>query len=326
MSREQRRLDRKQQARGAAPTRPRSSGAPTSRRTPVKVAGGSRVPMMALAIGGGVVLLVALIAYLIFQATKSDSGLTAWEKAEQDSSPSIPGGFYPTQGRGHFPGNLEGHVMTPFCDGVSQSAEAQGRNGVPFSSSGTPVSGTTGAAGTPTASGPTTTPVPTETPDTSHGTPNTTPTVPTNCYSSNPPSSGKHLNVQHNANVGNGNLINIPPDPDVYPEPVEIPRDAIPHILEHAGVYVGYHCADGDSDCQAVIDKLRDLVNDRIENHSNRVVMALDTDLPAGIIGISSWTRSEQLSYKDWDASAKKEIDHFIDVNSCRFDPEGFCR
>jgi len=59
------------------------------------------------------------------------------------------------------------------------------------------------------------------------------------CYLSNLPSSGEHLGVQRNVDLGGGLMINIPPDPDVYPHDIEIPRDSIPHILEHAGVFVG---------------------------------------------------------------------------------------
>ena len=95
MSREQRRADRKQQARSGTP--------PPSRRTPVKVAGGSRFPVLTLSILGGIVIIVGLIIYLIIQSNSSASTLTASQKAEQDSSSSIPGTFYPTQVAATFP-------------------------------------------------------------------------------------------------------------------------------------------------------------------------------------------------------------------------------
>ncbi len=318
MSREQRRSERKQDRTAGA----RAAGAPPSRRTPVKVAGGSGFPTVPLAVGGGVLLVVLLLAYLIFQSGSGGSDLSASEKAAQDRSESLPGAYVEDQGRGHFPGGLVGHQMEPFCEGVPQSDSAKlNRN---LSDSGTP-----GGSAT-TSPSPTSSPSPAATP--TSGTPsdgtsaaNATPTVPTNCHNSNPPSSGQHLNVQRNVDVGGGKIINIPADPDVYPPGVEIPRDAIPHILEHAGVFVGYNCRDGDNDCQAVVDQLTSLVNDRIDNHDNRVVMAHDSDLPEGTIGLSSWTRVLDFPYTDWDKQ-KDTVSSFISKHSCRFDPEGFCR
>ena len=49
--------------------------------------------------------------------------------------------------------------------------------------------------------------------------------------------------------LADGNRMNIPPDPGVYD--FAIPRESIPHIEEHAGVYVGYHCV-GDAVCDDV--------------------------------------------------------------------------
>jgi hypothetical protein len=207
------------------------------------------------------------------------------ELAEIDHDPNLPGVFHQTQGRGHFPGGLAGHEMTPFCDGVLRSSGADS------------VSSRTPAAAVPSV-------------------------IPTDCYNSNPPSSGEHLGVQRNVDIGDGIVINIPPDPDVYPPEVEIPRDAIPHILEHAGVFVGYHCADGDTACEDVVQLVADIVNDRIDNHDNRVVMARDTDLPVGELGLAAWTRVLNLKYEDYDEDA---IVDFIATHSCRFDPEGFC-
>ena len=334
MSREQRRSDRKQQARGS------SAAAPPSRRTPVKVAGGSRFPSLPLAIAGGALLIIGLIAYLIWQSNQgSSASLTGSEKAAADRSSSIPGTYVEDQGRGHYPGGLSGSTVKPFCDGVAQSDLAKERSGKPYAPLGTtPIAGTPTPAGTPppglTATptdvphGPTLTPTknPAEL-TASAGSPaaNATPTIPTDCHLSNPPSSGEHLNVQRNIDIGGGNIINIPADPDVYPDDIELPRESIPHLEEHAGVFVGWNCADGDTACTDVIQKLKDLVNDRIDNHDNRVVMARDADLPFGTIGVASWTRVLNLPYADYD-SKKGEIQDFIATNSCRFDPEGFCR
>ncbi len=310
MSREQRRADRKQQTS--------AGGAPPSRRTPVKVAGDSGFPTMALAIAGGIVLIAGLIVYLIIQSNSGGSSLTASEKAEQDQSTSIPGTWVQTQGRSHFPGNFAGHQMTPFCEGIPQSESAKltiiGGGGTPSGSTTPATTSTSVPSATPSPSTPS-----------AHGTVDTTPTVPSNCYNSNPPSSGKHLNVQRGVDIGGGNIVNIPADPDVYPDEVEMPRDGIPHILEHSGLFIGWNCKSGDAACTDVIKQLKDEANNHIDNHDNRVVMAHDNDLPEGTIGLASWTRVLDFPYTEWDK--QKDIVHnFIGTNSCRFDPENFCR
>ena len=249
--------------------------------------------MIPIAVGGGVIIIVALIAYLVLQAGGSGSNLTAFDKAEADTSSSIPGVYVPTQGRGHFSESyVPSRIEQPFCPGVAWS-------------------------GDPTPASPT--PAPTQ----GAGKPAATPTIQVGCHNSNPPSSGKHLNVQNNVDLGGGITGKIPPDPDIYPPAVEIPRDSIAHILEHAGVFVGYNCASGDTACNAVIEQLKSLVTDRINNGGDRIVMAHDNDLVPGTIGMSSWTRVYDLRYQDYNA---KEAQRFVDKNSCRYDPEGFCR
>lgn len=307
MSREQRRLDRKAQARGG--------GAPPSRRTPVKVSGGSSLPTVPLAIAGGILVVVALIAYLVIQSN-SGASASAAEKAAADSSSSIPGTYVPDQGRAHLSGGFTlSRTPIPFCPGVKWSGAPEGEP------SGTATAAS--ASSTPTAV-PTGSPSPAPT-DPSHGNLPIQTAAPTDCRSSNPPSSGKHLNVQNNVDVGGGNLIKIPPDPDVYPDDIFIPRDAIPHILEHAGVFVGYNCADGDTACQDVVKKLADIVNARIDrnDHSSRVVMARDPDLVVGTMGMSSWTRVLTMTYQEFDGG---KVDDFIAQNACRVDWESFCR
>src|SRR5581483_333597 len=124
MSREQRRLDRRQQARTTAKNQPRAQAASTrpvagaSRRTPVKVRADRGFPVVPVAIAGGTALVILLIVYLVYQAASGGSGLSAAERAERDADPSLPGTYYPSQGRAHFPGGLPGHVMTPFCPDV----------------------------------------------------------------------------------------------------------------------------------------------------------------------------------------------------------------
>jgi hypothetical protein len=128
--------------------------------------------------------------------------------------------------------------------------------------------------------------------------------------------------VQRNVDIGGGAVINIPPDPDVYPHDIEIPRDAIAHTLEHAGVFLGWNCEDGDQACMDVVTEIEDLVNDRIDNNDNRVVMSKSLDLPVGTMAVASWTRVLNFAYGDYDEDAVRD---FIGTHSCRFDPEGFC-
>jgi hypothetical protein len=276
-----------------------------------------------IAVAAGIGIVIALIVYLIVQANAGPSANAA-DEAERDDSTSIPGRFAETQGRGHFaePFSLA-RTPTPFCDGVvwSGGGEAAGSE-TPDASDATPASTATAVA-TPTTAATSAAEGTPEGSEAGEGSAEATRTPPAdNCYATNPPSSGRHLNVQRGIDVGGGAVVNIPPDPDVYPPDVKIPREAIPHLLEHAGVYVSYHCAEGDTACQDVVDQMTDLVNDRIDNHDDRVVLANDDDLPVGIIGLSSWTRWDQFPYGEYD---EEYVERFIDVNACRFDPEGYC-
>jgi hypothetical protein len=290
-----------------------------NRRTPVRAPGAGGPPWTLIGMFGGIVAVVLLIAYLIYSSTTGSEGLSAAEKAEQDASTDLPGSFFPTQGRTHF-----NYTYSPerepraFCEGV---ASADNPNPA---ASGTPAASVTPAeAGTPAATATTdAAPTPTIIDHTQTGNVDPAEGVPTDCYATNPPSSGNHLPSQRNVDLGNGARINIPPDPDVYPEDIFIPREAIPHILEHAGVFVGYHCADGDTACAEVVEEVKDVVNDRIDNHNDRVIMANDPDLPPGTFGVSSWTRVMNFAYGEYDEDA---LEDFIGTHACRFDPEGFC-
>lgn len=256
--------------------------------------GGRRLPTLPLAVAGGMVVLAGVIAYLVLQSGNG-TGASGPEKAAADSSASIPGTYVADQGQAHLAGDFSlGATPVPFCPGVKWSGAPEGQP-----------SPTPAADGTPAPTG--------------------SPAAPVGCWASNPPSSGSHLGTQRNVDVGNGNLINIPPDPDVYPPDVVIPRDAIAHVAEHAGVFVGYNCADGDSACEQVVQQLTDIVNKRIDRNDNssRVVMSRDPDLVAGTIGMSSWTRVLTMSYQDFNA---KTADDFIAQNSCRVDWESACQ
>jgi hypothetical protein len=194
------------------------------------------------------------------------------------NDPTLPGTFYPDQGRGHLAGGYTpGQPQRPFCPGV---ANARNDNAA--------------------ASG-----------------------AGDDCYNSNPPSSGEHLGVQRNVDLGNGvTLAQIPANPGVYPPAVEMPRNSIPHILEHAGVFIGYHCAESDAECERVVAGLEGLVNERIDNFDERIVMAPDSDLLVGTIALAAWTRVDSFPVGDY---TTERVTDFTSTHSCRFDPEGFC-
>ena len=187
--------------------------------------------------------------------------------------PSLPGTFVADQGRRHynFTHDPDRPPRIPFCDGVA-TAEETGASSVVVESN---------------------------------------PDEPTACYSSNPPSSGWHLGSRSNQDLGNGISIRIPPDPDTYPPDVEIPREAIAHILEHAGVFVGWNCAAGDSTCEDVAAQLERIVDDRIDNNNDRVVFAHDSDLPEGTIGMSAWTRVDAFTVAEF---TQDRVVTFIDT------------
>lgn len=137
------------------------------------------------------------------------------------------------------------------------------------------------------------------------------------CYASNPPTSGLHLPVQGTVLLANGHALKIPPDPAVYDFP--IPREVIPHIEEHAGVYIGYHCA--SDACDKVAERLKNLVTQEISLGA-RAVMSPDPDLDDDTIGLAAWTRVDTFAASDYTDERART---FIKAHSCRFDPELFC-
>ena len=137
------------------------------------------------------------------------------------------------------------------------------------------------------------------------------------CYASNPPTSGLHYGVQ-NAVLPTGEEVRLPPDPGVYDWAV--PREAIPHIQEHAGVYVGHNCA--TAACRFVVLRLEEVIQEQ-NTIGHRVVMSPDPDLAPDTIALASWTRVDTfIASQEYD---EERVIRFIETHSCRFDPEGFC-
>jgi hypothetical protein len=281
------RSDQKQRKSAAAPAR----NAPRARR--FGRFGWITSPFLLGAVGAAIVAL--LVGYLITQASASSDGHSSGDHAALNDSPDLPGTFVPAQGGSHLGYSFTmSHTPVPYCEGVEWS----------------------GAGSTPE---PTQTPTNTATPA---ATVTGTPTVREDCYLTNPPSSGPMLGGQRAADVGNGVRMTLPPDPDVYPRDVDIPREGITHTLEHAGVFVAYNCAQDDQACWDVVSDLEDLVNKRIDNYDNRVVMGYFSDLPQGQIGLSAWTRVDRFPYQEYD---RKRAEQFIAAHSCRYDEEGIC-
>jgi uncharacterized protein DUF3105 len=139
------------------------------------------------------------------------------------------------------------------------------------------------------------------------------------CYASNPPTSGLHLPVTRGVLLADGNRIDIPPNPAVYD--FQIPREAIPHIEEHAGVYIGFNCGNNDA-CDQAAERLKDLVTQEVSLGA-RVVLSPDPDLGDDEIGMASWTRYDAFNASDY---SDDRVRSFIKAHSCRFDPEGFCK
>jgi hypothetical protein len=136
------------------------------------------------------------------------------------------------------------------------------------------------------------------------------------CYASLPPTSGLHLPVQRGVVLG-GSVVTLPPDPGIYT--FDMPREAIPHLQEHAGVFVGFNC---ESDtCRATVLRMGQVVQQELSVGS-RVIMAPFSDLPPDSIGLAAWTRVDTFAAADY---TDERVRAFIKAHSCRFDPEGFC-
>src|SRR5438105_9181468 len=137
------------------------------------------------------------------------------------------------------------------------------------------------------------------------------------CYASNPPTSGLHRPVERNITLADGNSIDVPPNRGVYE--FAIPREAIPHIEEHGGVYVGYNC---DGGCGDALTRAKGIVEQELSLGA-RVVMSPDPDLEDGTIAAVSWTRIDSFTVS---AYSDQRLRNFIKAHNCRFDPEGFCK
>lgn len=257
-----------------------------------------------LLVATGVLGVSLLIVYLISQATQG-TDMASVDHSAGDDDPSLPGIFVASQGGRHLTYSFtRSHDPIPYCEGVVWS--------------GAPVLSTTPSTGSARA-----TPVASPTAEAEHkSTPHAEPTPRDDCYASNPPTSGPMIAGQRAAEVADGTLMNLPPEPDVYPRDVDIPREAIVHSLEHAGVFVAYNCASEDQACWEAVSDMENLVNKRIDNNDDRVTMGYFSDLPPGEIALAAWTRVDRFPSKEYDQDRVKT---FVSTYSCRYDEEGIC-
>ena len=290
MNRDQRGQDRNRAKRSSPQGKPRRT---------------REVPWRMLSIAGGVVGMVVLLVYLMIQSSSGPGETSDVPEAAVDDSPDIAGTYAPFLGVQHLEQQLDVSYtpIVPYCEGVERSGlrEAATLDGTQQASTPTPQASAT-SGGTARAG--------------------ITPTPDASCYNSNPPTSGRHFGVQRNKEVAPGTFTNIPPEPDVYPPDIDAPREVVAHVAEHAGIFVGYNCPDGDQACLDVVAELEDIVNNRIDNHDNRVTMMYFSDLPEGQIGLASITRWDRFDYTEFN---EDRVEDFISDNACRYDTEGFC-
>lgn len=290
MNRDQRRQDRNRSKQSSSQSKPRRT---------------REFPWRTVSIVGGVAGIVVLLVYLMLQSSTDPGETSEVPEAARDDSPDIAGTYAPFLGVQHLEQQLDVSYtpIVPYCEGVERSGIRE--------------------ASTPSGTQQASTPTPPAT-ATSEGTAraDATPTPDASCYNSNPPTSGRHYGVQRNKEIAPGAFTNIPPEPDVYPPDIDAPREVVAHVAEHAGIFVGYNCAEGDQACLDVVAELESVVNNRIDNHDNRVTMMYFSDLPEGEIGLASITRWDRFPYSEFD---EDRVEDFIADNACRYDTEGFC-
>ncbi len=125
-------------------------------------------------------------------------------------------------------------------------------------------------------------------------------------YNSNPPTSGPHA-----------------PQPapwGVHDEPV--PKEALPHNMEHGGVVIAYDCAAGDApldeaQCQALRDQLAAVTESAFAD-GKQVLMLPYTGLDHHI-ALTAWGTLDAFDQFDGE-----RVQAFIAAFDRRFNPEGF--
>lgn len=142
----------------------------------------------------------------------------------------------------------------------------------------------------------------------SNGNVHVTPGEAHGAYFSNPPTSGWHY-------------AEVPKAGEPYSQAAA--PEALPHYMEHGGVWVTYTCPDG---CDDLVQELRALVIRQTDDKDNPVALtaypATGRTPPEHRINVLAW------QYKlGMDELDRGKINNFIERHACRYNPEGpgFC-
>lgn len=92
--------------------------------------------------------------------------------------------------------------------------------------------------------------------------------------------------------------------------------ESLVHNLEHASFVIWYNTTD-----QAAIDKIEAFATKQLTD-GKQLVLAPYPDMAPETVAITVWSRRETFPVDTIDTD---QMQQFIDVLECRFDPEGFC-
>lgn len=97
-----------------------------------------------------------------------------------------------------------------------------------------------------------------------------------------------------------------------YREPWD--AESLIHNMEHTGIVVWFNTTD-----QEILDDLLEFAED---NNRRFLVVSSYPDMEEETVAITGWSRRLIMSVDDYD---RDQLQDFLDVHECRFDPEGFC-
>jgi len=120
-----------------------------------------------------------------------------------------------------------------------------------------------------------------------------------NCYTSNPPTSGPMSGQTGGFRI--------------YQNPV--PKEALLHTMEHAGVVVWYN-----TDNDAIKKQLESVVKDQ-QDRRRLVAMVPYPEMEPDTIALTAWTRLDKFSVDDF---SRKRVEEFVAAHNKRYNPEGF--
>ena len=128
-----------------------------------------------------------------------------------------------------------------------------------------------------------------------------------------PPAGGPHWGSGRCSTDLDSSPANCGPVPEgFYREPWD--AESLIHNMEHTGVVVWYNTTD-----QEILDDLQDFAEN---NRVRFLVVSPFPEMEEETVAISAWSRRLIMSVDDYD---RDQLQDFLDVHECRFDPEGFC-